>query len=211
MICKNCSKEFIEKYSNYSNGDFCSKSCGTSYARKQSPKGTKKVKCITCGKELEVDKRSSPKQCKCDNCRGYKKIQNEKFCLNCGKIRTNKYKGKFCNYNCIKEYQYKKYINDWKNGKVDGSKSKGTAMSGYIRRYLWEKYNSKCSRCGWDIPNPITKKPILEIEHKDGNSENNKEENLDLICLNCHGLTLTYRALNYGKGNRKRLKYYKLI
>jgi len=27
MICKNCEKEFFEKYSKWSNGDFCSKSC----------------------------------------------------------------------------------------------------------------------------------------------------------------------------------------
>ena len=38
-----------------------------------------------------------------------------------------------------------------------------------------------------------------------------KESNLDLICPNCHSLTSTHKALNYGKGNRERLKHYKLI
>ncbi|MFW5895280.1 MAG: HNH endonuclease [archaeon] len=52
---------------------------------------------------------------------------------------------------------------------------------------------------------------ILEIEHIDGNAKNNREENLDLICPNCHSLTSTYKALNSGKGNRDRLKYNKLI
>lgn len=58
--------------------------------------------------------------------------------------------------------------------------------------------------------NPFINKVILEVEHIDGDCTNNKEENLDLICPNCHSLTATYRALNSGKGNRDRLLYYKL-
>lgn len=40
----------------------------------------------------------------------------------------------------------------------------------------------------------------LEIDHIDGNSENNSEENLRLICPNCHSLTATYKGANRGKG-----------
>ena len=80
MICKNCNKNEAIKYSKYSNGDFCSRSCANSYSRKQSSKGTKKVNCITCGKEIEVDKRASSKLCKCDNCRISYKIKKCKYC-----------------------------------------------------------------------------------------------------------------------------------
>jgi hypothetical protein len=213
--CKNCKRDF--EFEGYGSGEFCCEHCARSYARKQSSIGTKIVKCITCKKEIEVDKRASDKQCKCEACRKYKKQNYNKikkdviiyFCKNCNqKLST---KRSFCNDECFQEYRYNAYIENWKVGKVDGSKCSKTAISGYVRRYLWKKYNGKCSRCGWDTPNPITKKPVLEIEHIDGNSENNKEENLDLICPNCHSLTLTYKALNYGKGNRKRLKYHKLI
>jgi len=69
MKCKNCGKKFSEKYSKWSNGDFCSKSCGNSFSRKQSKQGTKLVHCITCQKEIEVDKRASDKLCKCDECK----------------------------------------------------------------------------------------------------------------------------------------------
>ena len=40
----------------------------------------------------------------------------------------------------------------------------------------------------------------LEIDHIDGNSENNSEENLRLICPNCHSLTANYRGANRGNG-----------
>ena len=42
----------------------------------------------------------------------------------------------------------------------------------------------------------------LEIEHIDGNALNNKEENLILLCPNCHSLTKTYRGANRGNGKR---------
>ena len=47
----------------------------------------------------------------------------------------------------------------------------------------------------------------LEVEHIDGNYLNNSEENLDLICPNCHSLTATYKGANKGKGRKERNKY----
>ena len=70
-----------------------------------------------------------------------------------------------------------------------------------------EKFGNKCSRCGWCEVNPITNKVPLEVEHVDGNYLNNSEDNLDLICPNCHSLTPTYRALNMGNGRKDRHKY----
>ena len=128
-------------------------------------------------------------------------------CLYCQNETKNK---KYCSIKCQKDFEYNQYIEEWLSEKQDGTKSGGTAVSNHVRRYLWEKHNSQCSRCGWNSPNPITGKPVLEVEHLDGNSENNRPENLDLICPNCHSLTPTYKALNKGNGNQKRLKYNRL-
>ena len=136
-----------------------------------------------------------------------KKIKN---CKCCKSVLTNS-ASLYCSISCHKKYQYDDYINDWKSGKNDGTKSGGFLVSGYVRRYLFEKHQKKCSRCGWDTENPFIDKVILEVEHLDGNSSNNRENNLDLICPNCHSLTATYKALNFGNGNRQRLKYNKLI
>lgn len=32
---------------------------------------------------------------------------------------------------------------------MDYKKNKWNSYSSYIRRYLFEKYNNKCARCGW--------------------------------------------------------------
>jgi len=62
-------------------------------------------------------------------------------------------------------------------------------------RLLEEGYfQYKCYSCNlteW-LNNPIP----LELEHIDGNSSNNKLDNLTLLCPNCHSLTPTFRRKN---------------
>ena len=52
----------------------------------------------------------------------------------------------------------------------------------------------RCNGCG------LTSwrgRPIpLELEHKDGDHSNNRLENLELLCPNCHAQTATYRGRN---------------
>ena len=67
---------------------------------------------------------------------------------------------------------------------------------------LIEKYNNKCSICGWCEENTYTKSIPLEVEHIDGNPYNNSPENVTLICPNCHSLTKTYKGANKGNGRR---------
>lgn len=44
--------------------------------------------------------------------------------------------------------------------------------------------------------NTKTGKIPLEVNHIDGNAKNNIEENLELLCPNCHSLTHNFRNLN---------------
>jgi hypothetical protein len=82
-------------------------------------------------------------------------------------------------------------------------------LSAHIRRYLLEKANYTCEvpGCGWGETNPYTNTIPLEVEHIDGNYLNNAEENLILLCPNCHSLTATYKGANKGNGRKKRHKY----
>lgn len=60
---------------------------------------------------------------------------------------------------------------------------------------------------GWGEKNPFTGNIPLEIEHLDGDYTNNKEENLAVLCPNCHSLTSTYKGTNKGNGRKERSKY----
>ena len=127
-------------------------------------------------------------------------------CLNCNKTLQNS-KNKYCNNNCQKEYEYKIYINDWKKGLNNGMRGK-YQVSNHIKRYLFEKFDNKCCKCGWGEKNNYTNIIPLEIEHIDGNYKNNKESNLLLLCPNCHSLTETHKSHNKN-GRKGRRKYYK--
>lgn len=127
-------------------------------------------------------------------------------CLSCNKENYSRQKDViYCNETCRHDLVYKKYIERWLSGFESGMKGK-TSISCHIRRYLFEVNNSECQLCGWNKVSKSTGKIPLEVEHVDGNFRNNKVENLQLICPNCHSLTSTYKSQNKGKGRNR--KYY---
>lgn len=95
----------------------------------------------------------------------------------------------------------------WLNGEHNGIVGK-TSTARWIKWYLIQKHGEKCMECGWSKRNPFTNKIPIELEHIDGDFTNNKEENLKLLCPNCHSLTPTYKGANKKKG-RPRSKYYR--
>lgn len=129
-----------------------------------------------------------------------------KVCVNCERIFSKSFAKKYCSHACQLEHQYKKYIEEWKVGKQSGLRGE-YSVSQHVRKYLFMKYNNKCSRCGWSEINVHSGNIPLEVEHIDGNYKNSSEDNLTLLCPNCHSLTSSYRALNNGNGRKSRIKY----
>lgn len=130
-----------------------------------------------------------------------------KECVCCKTALTNK-QSKYCSQTCKAKKEYGTFIEQWLSG-ADIKTSKGTTVSTRIRTYLFSLYNSKCAKCGWGEINPVTGKSPLEVEHIDGNSENNSPLNLTLLCPNCHSLTPTYKFLNKGNGRHSRMEKYR--
>lgn len=128
-------------------------------------------------------------------------------CIDCDGI-TKRRGYKYCSNKCQIEYQYKVQVMKWKSGLTNDNIGISTrVVAKFIRRYLLEKYNNKCSLCFWDKVHPVTGHVPLEVDHIDGNSENNVESNLRILCPNCHSLTHSFRNLNKGKGRGWRLTY----
>lgn len=127
-----------------------------------------------------------------------------KTCLNCSKELTNS--NNYCSNKCQQTKSQNEKITQWLNNEISGMK-KGARLISCVRTYLLEKADHKCEVCGWNKINPTTGKCPLEINHLDGNATNNRPENLQVICPNCHSLTSTWKALNKGNGNKERLRY----
>ena len=120
------------------------------------------------------------------------------YCLNCGKELEGSHK--YCSNKCQMDYEYKQWVTKYKEDNSIAKSTKWGQIPKVLKRYIFEKFENKCCKCGWHEVNPYTNTIPLEIDHIDGNAENNSEDNLQLICPNCHSLTSTYRGANRGHG-----------
>ncbi len=144
-----------------------------------------KLPCLVCGKEIilrdEKDVYTRKHFCS-KECRD--KFYNIVYvtCVNCGKqvrktqsdLNSSKHGIYFCSRKCkdegqriggVKEIQPSHYGNIQKN----------------YRALAYRNYEKVCAKCGYnEYPE------ILEVHHIDENRENNKLENLIVLCPNCH-------------------------
>lgn len=121
-------------------------------------------------------------------------------CLYCHKEMGRA--GKYCNTICQQAYLTDEYIQNWKAGNETGLVGQ-FGVSKRIRNYMLKKANFKCERCGWGETNPFTDTLPLELHHKDGDYRNNVENNLEILCPNCHSLTANFKGANQqSKRNR---------
>ena len=127
-------------------------------------------------------------------------------CKNCEqqfKYFPSQSNGIYCSNKCQQEYFYKQNISDWLSKKITGQQKDGRP-SDFVRQYLLEEADYKCTECGWGKPNPKNGIIYLEIDHIDGSRENGYKENLRVLCPNCHTLTDTYKTLNKKVGYHKK-------
>jgi len=155
---------------------------------------------------------------------------NPKFCLFCGeKIPFEKRRGKFCNSSCAASFN-NRGLN--RHGKTVASVSfcscgkpklpinkycpecidkrvynvipfEDMRQDRSRRKRLLETRGHRCQVCG--LSEWMGKEIPLELDHIDGNSDNNDEVNLRLICPNCHAQTETYKGANAGKNTKRQI------
>lgn len=158
-------------------------------------------KCLTCSEIIPYEKKTENKFCNssCSAIFSNLKRKKKKTCLAC-ENKINKGSTKYCSLKCQQTYHFNQRLSDWVNGDYS------TKSRNFFRRYLTETHGYKCSCCS--ISQWNGKSIVLEIDHIDGNSENNRPENLRFICPNCHSQTDTYKARNIGKGRHYRRERY---
>ena len=123
------------------------------------------------------------------------------WCTNCRRNEIKVHATKYCSLRCQHDYQFKARVVQLENG---GYQVRGTTNPKFLKRYLILRQGERCQCCGWAQRHAKTGKAPIEIEHIDGMWENNRFDNLTLLCPNCHSLTPTFRGLNRGRGRAHR-------
>ncbi len=144
-----------------------------------------KCKNIKCNKE-HSGQYGSGKYCSraCANSRSF---SEETLLLKSNSARTSK-KVKLAN-----KFKTQKSIDKRKqtfNNKILNSPWECLSFYEKRKRVLLEQCN-KCNKCS--LNRWLNNKLILELEHIDGNTNNNSRENLEGLCPNCHSQTKTWR------------------
>ena len=215
--CKFCNKEFEKGQSVGGHSVLCSKNPNRVITiQKISKANTTKNKylfiCKKCNSEYELFLTENAfKKGKyrkhCSSVCAHKRDSKRKICIYCNKKPVGKNAARFCSKECMLDFQYNYRIQKWKSGELSGNR--GDNVSGYVRRYIFEKYNNKCVKCGWSGLNKYTDKIPLHIHHIDDNYKHTVEKNLTLLCPNCHSLTKNYGSRNKGCGRSYRQEWRK--
>lgn len=135
---------------------------------------------------------------------GPKHKQEHKSCKFCGRIIQGRRIKIFCNNACSASYRRHQIFEEIESGVIYP-----TLM---MKKYLIHKHGNQCMECGWNKINPISGLVPVQLDHIDGDSDNNDLNNVRLLCPNCHSLTPTYGSLNKNgsnsKKNKRKLEHY---
>lgn len=156
------------------------------------------MRCLNCEKKLRVGSFKSYCNQSCSTSytnRMRPKTPRKKvsclFCKNVFSLRPSARWGKYCSNACQGKYakaERQKLIRSGLNSTLKG-----------MREFLIEKFGNQCRLCG-QLPEWNGKPLTLQLDHKDGDSDNNHWKNMRLLCPNCHTQTPTYGSK--GLGNR---------
>ena len=132
------------------------------------------TKCGVCGKEIyrrpsEIDTGRVFCSQTCYGISSRKEIP----CLICKKLILSGLNKKTCSRSCANK------LREGIKYKIGSPKDKVKSQRSLKLRLLNER-GKKCERCNY------SKFQILEVHHKNRNRKNNKLDNLELICPNCH-------------------------
>lgn len=112
------------------------------------------------------------------------KTSNAANCANCD-AKKEKRHNKYCDA-CIAVGVYTRKVTSLEEAGSDRSR----------KRVILEIRGHQCEKCG--LSEWLNKPIPLDLDHVDGNPDNNVESNLRLLCPNCHALTETYKGANTG-------------
>ncbi|MDE5585729.1 MAG: HNH endonuclease, partial [Muribaculaceae bacterium] len=94
------------------------------------------------------------------------------------------------------------------SGDVNEPQEEEVDIFGYVKGWekksndFRQKHNYTCSRCGVKVKDGFDRQ-YIHTHHKDGNKLNNKESNLECLCIRCHANVDETHRKNFSKGGKR--------
>ncbi len=153
--------------------------------------------CEECGRKLSFEQRFN-KFCSSSCAAKYNNVKRGPRSFETKKKISDSIRSKF------PEREYEEYTNEtppkisklerWLGG--ENFLRGASQVPVFIKEYLMSLHDNKCEKCHWGEVNEFTGNVPLEVHHIDGDCTNNRIENLQLLCPNCHSLTPNFGSLN---------------
>ena len=141
------------------------KNCNKDVIKK--PSEVKRTKNIFCNHKCQGEYSSKRIPCQCAYC-------GESITKTLSSINRSRSGNMFCDRSCATSFNNTKY----KTGELHPNYTSGY---GSYRSRAIKHYGEHCSKCNYD---KIIH--ILQVHHIDNDRQNNKIENLQVLCPNCH-------------------------
>lgn len=223
MQCQTCGETIIHSKVSQSNAAktmYCSRSCSAKMTNILYPKRGKEpqyravrddtgayLSCLRC-----MDSFGSPRytifcgeECRIEFWSEHAKLADKRSksnnCLLC--IKPIVHRATYCG-SCWAVPGRTAKINSWLSGDWSGAQPRDEyLLSEIIRNYLMQEAKYSCTKCGFNTPHPDGS-TVLQINHIDGHANNHNRDNLEVLCPNCHALTITHGGRNKGNGRPSR-------
>ena len=214
LICRHCSVPFHKTKNRvmvalkHGRSMYCTASCKADWLKSQRVR----TRCRQCDCEIDVTASVLAKSksgwvfcsgsCSAQHSNRTRKTNRSRapgVCLWCA--GTTQESRPYCSHNCFQAKEW-----DARKKKIETCGGFESENRRIARKYLIEKFGHRCTLCsitewhGHPVP--------LVCDHIDGNSENNRLDNLRMVCQNCNALLPTFGSRNRGHGRKSKREAY---
>lgn len=130
--------------------------------------------------------------------KGHRLYLVERSCDFCGKPINSRRVKRYCDSTCAAGPRRagQAEVDAWLAGELPGHTGASCKLKPWVRDWVLARANYSCEVCGWSERHPDDDRPLVEVDHVDGDAENTRPDNLKVLCPNHHAMTSTHRRRN---------------